>query len=352
MHRNSKGPVLRPSTIHACLYLITFFLYLSISYASDINEIHSITSTVRSQNLKQDFFIEQQSEEKGPGYRVGVQVDLVMMYTSVFDKKDHFVKGLKKEDFNLYEDGTRQEIDYFSQVEIPVSMGIVLDLSGSMNDKIEQVNKAARAFIQASNPDDQVFLIGFNDESELLQGFTSDVDEITDALENATTMGGTVLYDAIYLGVEEAHKGNRNKKALVVITDGVDKDSKFTTLKELVTFVQESDVQIFNIGFLDEIPSKSLFGRFIKSDEEKAREALNRISEESGGKAYFPDKVTDIHDIVSEIAEELRNQYSIGFFSSNEKRDGSWRRVVIKLNNNKVSDPKIRHRLGYYAPKE
>ena len=244
-----------------------------------------------------------------------------------------------------------QEIAYFSQVDIPITIGIVVDLSASMQDKIEQVNKAARAFIQASNPNDQIFLIGFDDTVELLQGFTGDVDEITDALDNAIVSGGTALYDAVYLGVEEAHKGNRDKKALVVITDGEDQDS-FYTLKNLVSFVQESDVQIFNIGFLDEIPDKRLFSKWFKTDTEKARDALIRFSEESGGKAYFPEDIVDIHGIVSEIASELRNQYSIGYFSSNEKRDGSWRRVVVKLNSKAIPNPIIRHRSGYYAPKD
>jgi Ca-activated chloride channel family protein len=173
-----------------------------------------------------------ESVDSGGGFRLGVNVDLVLMYTSVFNN------------FRVFEDGVEQKIASFSQEDVPVSMGILMDLSGSMQGEKEQVHKAALAFIQASNPEDQVFLIGFNDEAELLQDFTGDIDEISDALDNAVVTGGTVLYDAIYLGVEKAHTGTKVKKAIVVITDGEDKDSYYK-LDELIAKIQESDVQVF-----------------------------------------------------------------------------------------------------------
>jgi len=334
------------------ILFITIYPLFNCIYGSDINALHSLQEIGGDVNRTWELTQNREPERKSQGgYRVGVNVDLVMVFTSVSDKKGRFISGLEKESFLLYEDGALQDITSFSQIDIPITIGIVIDLSGSMEGKIEQVNRAARAFIQASNPNDQIFLVGFNDEVELLRGFTNDVDEITDALENALTMGGTALYDAIYLGVEEANKGDKSKQAVVIITDGEDKDSVYS-LKELIDFVQESDVQIFNIGFIDETPSKSLFGSWFKTDAEKARDALERISTESGGKAYFPEEITDIHSIVSEIATELRNQYSIGYFSSNEKRDGSWRRIVVKIDKNTVVEPQIRHRLGYYAPED
>jgi Ca-activated chloride channel homolog len=287
---------------------------------------------------------------KGKGLKIEVNVDLVMMYTSVFDKNGHFMGGLKENNFKLYEDGVDQKIDRFSQEDAPLSMGILLDLSGSMRGKIDQVNKAALAFIRASNPRDEVFLIGFNDEIELLQDFTSDVDEITDALDNTVTLGGTALYDAIYLGVQKSHTGTRAKKAVVVITDGEDRDSYYK-LEELIAKVQEMDVQVFSIGFLNDIPDKGIFGSFSKSEPEKARDALKHIGEETGGKAFFPDKLADIHTIVAEIAGELRNQYSIGYFSSNSAHDGSFRRVKIELAGVNAANSHVRFRRGYFAPK-
>jgi Ca-activated chloride channel homolog len=287
---------------------------------------------------------------KGKNWTIGIEVNLVMMYTSVLDKSGHFIAGLTQDNFKLFEDGVEQKINRFSQEDAPLSMGIILDLSGSMRGKIAQVNKAALAFIQASNPQDQVFLLGFNNEVELLQDFTSDIDEVTDALDNTITLGGTALYDAIYLGVQKSHTGNRAKKAVVVITDGEDRDSYYK-LDEVIKKVQELDVQVFSIGFLNDIPDKGLFN-FSKSEPEKARDALTRVGEETGGKAYFPDKLTDIHTIVAEIAGELRHQYSIGYFSSNSAHDGTFRRVKIELSGVNAANPHVRFRRGYFAPKE
>ncbi len=292
----------------------------------------------------------QESQQRQKGYTIGVNVDLVVMHTSVYDKNGRFVGGLKKDDFKIYEDGVEQQISSFSQEDVPVSMGILLDLSGSMRNKIDQVNRAALAFIRASNPQDQVFLIGFNEQVELLQDYTSDIDEVADSLDNIVVTGGTALYDAIYLGVQKAHTGIRPKKAVVVITDGEDRDSYYK-LDELVAKVQESDVQVFCVGFLNPVPDKGLFGHWSKSVPEKAHDALQRISEETGGKAYFPQKITDINNIVSEIAYDLRNQYSIGYVSSNTARDGSYRRVKITLDASNAANNHLRYRRGYTAPK-
>ena len=289
-------------------------------------------------------------QEKSKDYTIGVNVDLVLMYTSVFDKNNRFVGDLKRDNFKVFEDGIEQSIASFTQEDVPISMGILMDLSGSMRGKIDQVNKAALAFIRASNPQDQVFLIGFNEEVELLQDYTSDIDEVTDSLENIVVTGGTALYDAIHLGVQKAQSGVKAKKSIVVITDGEDRDSYYK-LDELVSKVQESDVQVFCIGFLNAAPEKGLFGRWSKTAPEKAHDALERISEETGGKAFFPSKVTDIHSIVSEIASELRSQYSIGYFSTNAARDGSFRRVKIELRGLDDSKRQLRYRRGYYAPK-
>jgi Ca-activated chloride channel homolog len=292
---------------------------------------------------------ERPQEGRQKGYTIGVHVDLVVVHTSVYDKNGHFVGGLKKENFKLFEDGVAQNVSFFSQEDVPVSMGITLDISGSMRNKIEMVNRSALAFIKASNPEDEVFLVGFNDEIELLEDYTSDIDLITDALENTIVSGGTALYDAIYLSIQKAQTGKKPKKAVVVVSDGEDRDSYYK-LDELVAKVQELDVQVYTIGIMNPIPEKGLFGRFSKSVPEKARDALQKISDETGGKAFFPQKVAEMNGIVSEIAHELRNQYSIGFISSNPARDGAFRRVKIVLEG---SDPShhLRYRKGYFAAK-
>jgi Ca-activated chloride channel family protein len=330
--------------------VILCFPLLIITYPQDAKDIHE-QDRPRQSKPALEAAIARESKEQEKGFTIGVNVDLVLMYASVFDKKGDFVGGLKEDNFKVYEDGVEQKVASFSREDVPASMGILLDLSGSMKGKIDQVNKAALAFIRASNPQDQVFLIGFNDEVELLQDFTSDIDEVTDSLDNALVMGGTSLYDAIYLGVQKAQTGKKPKKAIVVITDGEDRDSYYN-LNELLTKVQESDVQVFCVGFLNPSGSKGFFGRWSKSASDQAHDALVRISEETGGKAYFPDKVTDIHTIVAEIATEIRSQYSLGYFSSNSARDGSFRRVKIQLVGQHIEDNYIRYRRGYYAPKD
>jgi Ca-activated chloride channel homolog len=288
--------------------------------------------------------------QKG-GYTIGVSVDLVVMHTTVYDKSGHFVSGLKKENFKIYEDGVEQSVTAFSQEDVPVSLGILVDLSGSMRNKVEDVTKAALAFIRASNPRDQVFLVGFNDQVELLQDYTNDIDEISDALDNTVVTGGTALYDAVYLGVQKAHDGVEPKKAIIVITDGEDRDSYYK-LDEILAKVQESDVQIYSIGFLNPVPEKGLFGHWSKSVPEKARDALQQFSDDTGAKAFFPKDIGEINNIVAEIAHELRSQYSIGYISSNPARNGSWRRVRVALDPASLATSNhIRHRRGYFAPK-
>ncbi|HSW40377.1 MAG TPA: VWA domain-containing protein [Acidobacteriota bacterium] len=282
-------------------------------------------------------------------FKLGVHVDLVMMYASAFDGKGNFVTGLTQENFRVYEDGIEQTIKFFAREDIPVSTGILLDISASMRGKSDQVNLAALSFINASNPDDELFLIGFNDEVVLLQDFTGDRDDIQDALQNVVVTGGTALYDAVYLGVQKAATGDRSKKAILLISDGEDKDS-FHSLNEVMARIDETDVQVFSIGILDKVPQQSLFGRWSKRISQKAVDSLKKISESTGGKAFFPEALPEIHDIVAEVSRELRSQYSIGYVSSNTARDGSFRHVKIELTGPGTSNVNIRHRRGYFAP--
>lgn len=333
----------------ACLILLfsnLFIPFLLSSYAQDADE------PPKSESKRTKPLLESTPDESQDprGYKIGVNVDLVLMYATVYDKAGRFVRGLKQEDFRVYEDGVRQNIESFSQEDVPASMGIVLDISGSMRGKFEQVKNAALALVRASNPQDELFLIAFNEEVELVQDFTNDVDEIADALENITIMGSTALYDAIYLAVQKAQKGTRAKKAIVLVSDGVDRESYYS-LNQMLAKVQESDVQVFVIGFLDPIREKGLFSGWSKSGPEKARDILSRIATETGAKAFFPNQVSEIHDIVAEIASELRNQYSIGYYSTNNKRDGAFRRVKIELVGASAANNKLRHRRGYFAPK-
>jgi Ca-activated chloride channel family protein len=183
-------------------------MYLSFSiiiYPQDTEESHKQERKKQSKpNLESK--TPKESPEQQKGFKIGVSVDLVLTYATVTDANGRFVSGLKQGDFKVFEDGAQQSINSFSQEDVPISMGILLDLSLSMRNKIDLVNKAALAFIRAGNPQDQVFLIGFNENTELLQDFTSDIDEITDALDNAAVAGSTAIYDAVYLGAKGAYR--------------------------------------------------------------------------------------------------------------------------------------------------
>jgi VWFA-related protein len=288
--------------------------------------------------------------QQDKNYKIVANVDLVIVHTTVVDKNGQFVSGLKQDGFKVFEDGVAQRIVSFSREDVPVSLGIVIDTSGSMRDKFDSVTKAALAFIRASNPSDEEFLIGFNDEVELLEDYTNDIDLISDDLNNTVVTGGTALWDALYLSVQKAQAGRKPKKALILITDGEDRDSYYK-LEEMAAKVQESDVQIYSVGFLNDAPEKGIFGHWTKSEPEKAHDALQKISDETGGKAFFPKDITDIHSIVAQIAYELRNQYTISYTSTNSARDGTWRRLKVSLDSAATSGYKVRYRNGYFAPK-
>jgi Ca-activated chloride channel homolog len=305
----------------------------------------------RKKQVKPELPAKPQANPPQKDFKIGVNVDMVVVHATVTDKNGQFVSGLTKDGFKVFEDNVGQNIVSFSQEDVPVSLGLIIDTSGSMRDKFDNVIKAALAFMKASNPDDEVFLIGFNQEVELIEDYTNDPDLISDDLNNIVVTGGTALWDAIHLGVQKAQTGSRPKKAIIVITDGEDKDSYYK-LDEMVSKVQESDVQVYGIGFLNEVPDKGLFGHWTKTEPEKAHDALLRVSEETGAKAFFPKNAGDIHNIVSQIAFELRNQYSISYVSSNATRDGSWRRIRVALDPGAIaSGLRVRYRTGYFAGK-
>jgi VWFA-related protein len=282
----------------------------------------------------------------------GVDVNLVLLHTSVFDKAGKFVEGLRKEDFSVYEDRVQQTITTFNQEDLPVTIGLLIDTSGSMKNKIDAVTKAALLLVQASNPQDEAFIISFNTEATLLEEFTNDINDLKESLDNILVGGGTALYDAIYLGVKKAQEGHKQKKALVVITDGEDRDSQYK-LSEVIDKIRESDVQVYTIGFLEPERKEGLFeSRSNRKIRNKARADLELVAEETGGKSVFPQQISEVNEVVKTIAHELRNQYSIGYYSTNQKKDGSWRPVRVTLRPELAAKYKVRARSGYYAPKQ
>ncbi len=275
-----------------------------------------------------------------PGVTFCVETERVVLHVTVVDREDRFITDLQNDAFVVEEDGVRQELTYFAQEDVPVSIGLVIDNSGSMREKRRQVNAAALEFVKASNPQDEVFIVNFDDDAYLDQDFTSNLSRLQDALQRIDTRGGTALYDATSISLDhliEKGKKEYNKRALLVITDGEDTSSRMD-LEILVRKLQSSDVTIYGIGIL--------------SDEERraakrAERHLRSLTRPTGGPAYFPVEFNEVEPLVKRIAADIRNQYILEYNRPQNKPSG-YRRIQISLKG-KGKNHKVRHRPGYYA---
>jgi VWFA-related protein len=277
-------------------------------------------------------------------YNLSVDVELVQLPVSVLDKHGFPVQGLKQEHFSVYEDKVLQDISLFKQEDVPLSVGLVVDVSGSMTDKLSTLNTAAATFVQESNPEDETAVVSFGDDVSLDQDFTQNISELNRSLSEIRPNGGTSLYDAVVLAAKHVEEnGYHEKKVLLIISDGVDNHSKYQ-LKQVLQTIRESKIIVYSIGLLSDDAYGYLFG-------EDGRKALKQLAEVTGGAAYFPRGTREVEKVCRRIAKELRNQYTIGYKPSNDKLDGSWRKTVVKVNPPKtVSTGKIRAKQGYYAP--
>jgi len=279
-----------------------------------------------------------------------IDTDLVLLDVTVVDQNNTPIMNLKKEDFIVYEDKVKQTVDNVSREEVPVSFGLVIDTSGSMRTKLQTVSDASVSLIKQMRVDDEAFVASFKAEPELVQDFTSDRRELEDAISELYTSGGTALLDAIIATADYAQeKGKRRRKALIVISDGLEKNSSVKE-KEVMEAIKEDEVQVYLVGFIDEeMEEKSLFG---KSPAKKAKELLSRIADDSGGKAYFPKDIGEIPAIAAQIAKDLRTQYVVSYYPSNDKRDGTFRNIQVSVNSQGSRKIIARTRRGYYARNE
>ena len=256
------------------------------------------------------------------------------------------MSGLKQGDFHVMEDKVDQKISVFSQEDVPVSMGLVIDNSGSMRDKRPQVNAAALTLVKTSNPQDEAFVVNFNDDFYLdtIHDFTNDVNEMKDALERIDARGSTALYDAVIGSLDHLKKAAKDKKVLLVVTDGVDNASR-RSLANAVQEAQRSDALIYSIGIFSDDDIKHNRG-----DMKKARRALTELATSTGGLAFFPENVSDTEAICGQIARDIRNQYTVAYYPTNTAQDGSYRAVQIGVAPQRgYSKLQVRTRTGYYA---
>src|SRR5215468_6427051 len=270
-----------------------------------------------------------------------VDVDLVLVNAIVSDAQGRMVTGLSREQFQLWEDKVEQKVEYFSAEDIPLSIGLIFDATGSMSDKISTARDAATTFLKTGNPEDDYFLVTFSQRAQLVQGFTADISRLQNRLLFTPAKGLTPLFDAVYLGLDQMKSASNKRRALLLITDGEDNHSRysFTNIKE---FAKERDVQIFAIGIVN--PSGEL------SMGKTGRAIIEDLVEITGGRAFFPDSVDELQDICEKIAVELKNQYVLGYHSTNTAKDGKWRKIRLKVNTPKgVSNLSVRGKSGYYA---
>jgi len=265
---------------------------------------------------------------------------LVVLHCTVFDKAGKFVTNLPQSAFQVYEDGKLQAIKTFKREDIPVSMGIIVDNSGSMRDKRQKVEAAALALVQESNREDEVFIVNFNDEAYLDTPFTSDIKEMQQGLTKIDSRGGTAMRDAIRMSVDHVkEKGKKDKRVLLVVTDGNDNASQ-VSLETTVRAAQDAETIIFAIGLL--------------SDEErreasKAKRALMTLTEATGGQAFFPRDATEVDRIAHQVARDIRNQYTMTYSPTNSAMDGTYRQIKVTATG--PNKPVVRTRSGYYAGK-
>jgi Ca-activated chloride channel homolog len=280
-----------------------------------------------------------------PKTDIRVNATLVLIPVTVTDPLGRFVTGLDKENFKISEDKTDQAVTSFSSEDAPISVGVVFDCSGSMGDKLVKSRQAVAQFFKTANPEDEFFLVQFNDNARLIQPFTHDLEEIQNKLTFTQSKGRTALLDAIYLALHEMKKAKNSRKAVLIISDGGDNNSRYTET-EVKNLVKEADVQIYAIGIYEMGASR---GR--TPEEASGPGLLTEVAEPTGGRMYQADNINELPDIAGKIGTELRNQYILGYSPSNQERDGKYRRVQVKIIQPRGLPPlRAYWRTGYYAP--
>ncbi len=273
---------------------------------------------------------------------------MVALHVTVTDTRGEFVSDLKEGNFRVLENNIEQKIAVFSRDDVPVTVGIVVDNSASMRTKRAQVNAAAMTFVRTSNPQDEAFVVNFNDEFYLdTDGdFTSDQKNMNDALAHIDTRGSTALYDALIGSLGHLKKGHKDKRVLLVVTDGVDNDSR-ESFEDTLKVAEQSNAAIYTIGvFSDEDR------RTDKGEVRRARKDLKALADATGGQAFFPATLEEVEPVCEQVAKEIRNQYTLGYYPTNAAKDGTFREVKVQVIPPSGYDRlSVRTRIGYYAPK-
>ena len=280
-----------------------------------------------------------------PGDTLHMDVDLALINVTVTDPYNRLVTGLETDNFRIFEDNVEQEVLTFSAEDVPISIGVIFDFSGSMSNKVGKAREAALQFFKTANPADEFFLVSFNERAELTSSFTNSVEDLQSRMMLMSPKGRTALLDAIYLGLSQMRGAHNAKRALLILSDGGDNHSRYNE-SDIKRLVKEADTQLYAIGIFDPLGFRN------RTPEELAGPSLlGEITEMTGGRVFAVEKLDDLPDIASKIGMELRNQYVLGYRPSNKAHDARWRKVKIKLRAPKGLPPlTVYSKTGYYAP--
>ena len=289
-----------------------------------------------------------QARQSAPGSNSGilpairVDVDLVLVHATVTDSTNKYVTNLGLDDFRVWEDKIEQQVLYFSTENVPLSVGVIFDVSGSMQNKLRAARAAASTFLRMGDRDDEYFLLEFGDSPRLVQDFTTDIAKLQSRLLFTQAKGHTSLYDALYMGLEKVSHGSNVRRALLLITDGEDNHSRYA-FSDVEQFAREHDVMVYSIDIVQ--------GGELQLSELNGQRLLESLADLTGGTAFFPDSLSALPDICERIGADLKSQYVLGYRPLNTANDGKWRKVQVKINRPKgMATLHVRARSGYYAP--
>jgi Ca-activated chloride channel homolog len=280
-----------------------------------------------------------------PGQSVRMDVELSLVNITVTDPYDRIVTGLEADGFRVFEDNVEQEVVTFSSEDVPISVGVILDLSGSMANKIGEAKQAAMQFFKSANPEDEFLLVTVSEHAQLSSGFTTSIEDLGSSLLSRSAKGRTALLDAVYLGVSEMRNAHNAKRALLIISDGGDNNSRYNE-RDIRRLIREADTQLYTIGIFEPVGYRSR-----TPEELNGPSLLSELTELSGGRAFDVTNASELADIAAKVGMELRNQYILGYHPSNKAHDARWRKIKVKLRTPKGLPPLTVHaRPGYYAP--
>jgi len=280
-----------------------------------------------------------------PGQMLHMDVDLALINVTVTDPYNRLVTGLDTDNFRVFEDNIEQEVVTFSAEDVPISIGVIFDFSGSMANKVAKAREAALQFFKTANPQDEFFLVSFNERAELTSAFTNSVEDLQSRMMLTVPKGRTALLDAIYLGLSEMRGAHNAKRALLILSDGGDNHSRYNE-SDIKRLVKEADTQLYAIGIFDPLSYRNR-----TPEELNGPSLLSEVTEMTGGRVFAVEKLEELPDIASKIGMELRNQYVLGYRPSNKVHDARWRKVKIKLRAPKGLPPlSVYSKTGYYAP--